>query len=355
MDKNELTQNHNEIRESKEDEKLQDFVYSNDRVLRITRENSNYQKWIEKTISIAKVAADTVGLTKETTFIAQIPVDVLADYKKGINTIMKNPDTGKLKPIIVGPKDGKKRTVLKQMDLIEKQGFSAESLNNLSASINDLIHQQQMARLEDKLKSVEEGIKRIEMAQEAQMEGKIQAGVEQIRRALQTTDPIEKQRLLNDGRNNLETATGQIGSLLEKRCESFIPISENSFKRWLDSLGSGKAYHEARIKDYNAIYDLNDQYMSGRGLLAASYAYEGNEEQVLLVLNSTNEFLDKINTDKISSITNLPKLKDKRLFLDSWEERIKDQVEESKLMISGYEAVEIEYDMKDLVKEIEND
>ena len=271
-------------------------------VIGIDKRDINFKSLLNDLLQIVNLSEEVISkLNPDSKYVLQIPAKFREGLKNGKYWLMENQDADKTYAFIMGfNKDGKKTIVspltVKAEDVIPKQ-----SVNSFSSAYQNLLIQNQMRELMQRLEDIGAVVKQIEQGQMDDRIAQFVTGKQQILLALAQEDEAKRNEALKTGINNLQLAQNQALASLKTKAEAFTPIPKSPVKHFIEEVKKN-GYHRSKDDEFSRVYTYYDMFIESTRLIACSYYTLGDMKSAEMTIDMASQSLSEIDFEKVSTI-----------------------------------------------------
>ena len=273
------------------------------KVLNISEERDqfNYHAILGEVLQFVNLGDILGKIEAGTQYVVQVPVNYQDALNAGELFMMQGKKTGIMWPTLMRIAENGKNEIVQPLPIVEHAYVEGNPLQQISASYYNLLMQQQMAKISQRLEDTYKVVKSIEAGQTDDRIGLLEAGRNGILLALSMPDGQERRMQINGSRQNLLVAQSQIGKTLERKIAEFAPIPQHSFGRFVKVLAR-ENYLDEKDNEIEQMQEYFDLYIHATNMLAASYAVCGDERTAKQTYDLARDFISKIDYSKVKTI-----------------------------------------------------
>lgn len=348
-----------EVAETEITEKLEGKIVYDEKghkVLKIakTMTSMDFMGTLGQLAQVVNIANITNTLEKGAEYIVQIPVKYQKQFEAGEYFINKNSKTGIEWPTLMKKAENGRNQFVDNLPIKREEFIQGNPFQDMCNSYNNIIMEQQIARIAEKVEETFEVVRMIEKGQQDDRAALIETGRKQILLAMTVHNEGRKKYLIDTGLDNLMLGQEQIGKALKLRVESFKALPDGRLPMFFTTV-STPGYLDKKDKEVEAIQDCYSMYIEATKMIAATLTYEGEMDAVQQVFNDSTVQLKAIDFSKVKTIERAHKDADlSDWFFNRPAEYVEAEKQPCLEMTKSIDYLQIEVSGEDLLEAIEN-
>ena len=262
---------------------------------------------IDLSSSLAKVLGcfDTAtavnGIEHGVQYVVQVPAKFQQGLADGTFSIMENAKTGKQWATLVRKLANGKNEIVCNMPIKPESVVQGNPMHDISANMQLMALQQQIASLTELVQKVYDAVQHIEQGQTDDRIGLLLAGKEGVEQAMHIQNETLRLMKLAEAQQTLLNARGQIAATLRTKVNSFPSIPKSPLNRFgMELANSGSL---AKCDDaFESIQLYYQSYLVATQLLAESHLYCGEWSTAEKVYAQGIDFLSGLDFRNVKSL-----------------------------------------------------
>jgi hypothetical protein len=243
------------------------------------------------------------NIKKATEYVVQIPLKHQDAFNKGEVFINESSKTGLQWATLVRKGENGRRVFVDNLPIKQQEFVQGNPIQEMALGYHNVYMQKQIAELSDQIAETFKAVKRIEQGQLDDRIGLLISGKDQFVIAMELPEEERKLAIAN-ARTSISNAQGKIFETLRRRVNSFQPVPEQEWKRFLEEV-KHKGYLREKYDAYNEILEYYDLYLQSTNMLSASYALCGNMSAAEKVYDQSIAHVKELNFGRVKTLEHM--------------------------------------------------
>ncbi len=286
-------------------------------------------------------------------YVVQVPTEYQAGLEAGKYTVLAGKD-GKQWATLYEVLPNGKHCFACNMPIKPEEVVQGNPMHDISANMQMMALQQQIAKLTELVQETYDVVKRIEQGQTDDRVGRLRAGKEGMEQAIVIDNPIQRKIAIGNAQQLLLEARGQIGETLKTKVASFPAIPKSQIAQFMGRLSSG-SYFSSKDNAFYSIQQYFQLYLLATQLLADSYNYCDESKAAEKAYKDAVSFIQSLDFTNVKTLQNIHRKED---FSDTICEKavpyILTEQKHSEALAKPYDTIELKMTGDIIMEVLEN-